>query len=181
MRAAVETAVAGGLSGASVAAIASRAGLSQGTIYLYFPTKDALLREAFMDVKRRIHARIMDAASGAPDTRRAIETQWHALFEFVSRHPDDYAFAEQVSAARLPADWSPEELEAMAADLRAVVERGIADGALRPAPPAVILTVLSAPAAQLARRAALDGVAVDRTVLDETFELIWRGIAAEGP
>ena len=169
--------VAGGLAGATIASIAKRAGISQGTIYLYHEDKDALLRATFIEAKRAIHAALMDAAAGHPGAEGAIRAQWFALHAFVEDRPGTFLFAEQAMAAGLVDRAHEPELERMAEEMLEPIERGLADGTLRPAPAAAIASVLSAPAVQLARRRAM-GTAPDAALLEATFALAWRGVSA---
>lgn len=171
----------GGLGGASIARIARRAELSQGTIYLYFENKDVLLRDVYLGVKREVQATLMSAAADAgEDTAGAIRSLWFALFEFVARDPDAFAYGEYVSSTRLlDDDARQDELTAMSNEVLAVIERGVEEGVLTAAPVAAIVSVLSAPAVQLARRYALSGERPDQKLLDETFRIVWRGIATD--
>ena len=167
--------VAGGLAGASVAAIAARAGVSQGTIYLYHDDKEALLRAAYVEAKRTIHDALMAAAEGHATTADAVRAQWFALHRFVEDDPATFLFAEQAAAAGLVDDVADPDLARMAAETTGLIERGIEDGTFRPAPVAAIAAVLSAPAVQLARRRALGGT--DPAVVEAVFSLAWRGVA----
>lgn len=48
----------------SVAAIVVRAGVAQGTFYLYFPSKDDVLRELVKDMGRRLRHALSEATKG---------------------------------------------------------------------------------------------------------------------
>ena len=170
--------VAGGLAGASVASIAKRAGVSQGTIYLYHDDKAALLRATFLEAKRAIHGALMEAAAGHASTRDAIRAQWFALHRFVESDPGTFLFAEQAMGADLIGEGERAEFDRMACEMLAPIERGLADGTLRPAPPAAIASVLSAPAVQLARRRAFGHDTCDDALVAATFDVAWRGVAA---
>lgn len=179
IEAAIEEVVAGGLAGASIASIAKRAGVSQGTIYLYHVDKAALLRATFLEAKRAIHRALMEAASDHAATIDVIRAQWFALHRFVERDPGTFLFAEQAMGAGLVGEDERAELARMAAEMLDPIERGLADGTLRSAPPAAIASVLTAPAVQLARRRVAEHGACDDALLEATFDLAWRGVAAD--
>jgi AcrR family transcriptional regulator len=72
-----------GLAGARVEDIAARAGVSKGTVYLYFPGKDELFREAVRAKVRRTIEELSRAAppGGDPIVRlaRFVDTYWAQL------------------------------------------------------------------------------------------------------
>lgn len=64
MDAARELIVEGGFAAASVAAVARKAGIATGTIYRYFPSREALLLEVFRAVSDREMSRLEEIAAG---------------------------------------------------------------------------------------------------------------------
>lgn len=175
--AAIADTVERGLVGTSIARIATRAGVSQGTIYLYFPTKEALLQEAYLDVKRAFHERQMALARASASSEEAIRAMWMDLYAHALERPNDFAFTEYVAAAKLLDPQKQPEVDAMAEDIRGIVAAAVADGTLRDAPVQAILSVLTAPAIHLARRHVVQKQAVSKDVVEITFQAIWRGLA----
>ena len=112
-----------GLAAARLEDIAKRAGLSKGTIYLYFPNKEELFREMVRrTVVRQIEEseREFQATSGAATERSATfmrrywtyirSSQFAPLFRLI--HAEIHSFpdlarfyAEEVDVARTPARW----------------------------------------------------------------------------
>lgn len=79
IRAALDAFAENGLSGARVEDIARRAGVSKGTVYLYFDGKEELFKEAIRDKVGRTLEGLSSAASpGEPVERlvRFIEAYW---------------------------------------------------------------------------------------------------------
>ncbi len=71
-----------GLAGARVEDIAARAGVSKGTVYLYFPGKEELFREAVRaNVRRTLESLASAAPPGEPVERltRFIDAYWAHL------------------------------------------------------------------------------------------------------
>ena len=79
-----------GYAGASVSKITDRAGVGQGTFYLYFPTKHEVFVELVDDLNRRVrHAMSVGAARGA--TRLDAEREgFREYFRFIADHPGIY-------------------------------------------------------------------------------------------
>src|SRR3954453_6351585 len=70
VRAAHELVAGGGFGAASVAAVATRAGVATGTVYRHFSSKGELFAEVF----RRAAQHEVDAVAGAPDLPSGVET-----------------------------------------------------------------------------------------------------------
>lgn len=58
--------LADGVGGTSIAAIAERAGVAKGTVFLYFPTKEHIVQAIEADFNERIVERTSAAAAAAP-------------------------------------------------------------------------------------------------------------------
>ena len=79
--------------GCAVPAVAERAGVATGTIYRYFPSKEALLNAVFQQWKGELRDRLLaDHRAGEP--RDEFHHWWSALSGFVREHPTAFAFLE---------------------------------------------------------------------------------------
>jgi len=80
---------------ASIVEITRRAGVSQGTFYLYFPGKIEIFREVVRDLGHQLRAEIALSVTGAT-TRAEIERLGiEAFFDFTARHPALYRIVRQ--------------------------------------------------------------------------------------
>lgn len=127
LEAALDTFVAKGFSAARMEDIAARAGVSKGTIYLYYPSKEAIF-EALVrrDIIPRVEAaEAMLAASGA-----APELQLRHLLEFMGKATADPRVAAVPKLVLAEAGNFPEMARFYR---REVVGRGLAliEGILR--------------------------------------------------
>jgi AcrR family transcriptional regulator len=79
-----------GFSRASVSSITKRAGVGQGTFYLYFPGKQDALRELVRHMGRELRHALSRATAGAP-SRTEIERQgFEAFLRFSLEHKNLY-------------------------------------------------------------------------------------------
>ncbi len=139
-----------GLSDSRLDDIAKRAGLSKGTIYLYFPNKEELFREV---VRNTVVSNIetseqeISAMSGsATDAlRRSLRAYWTfirsakfaPLFRLIHAEIQNFPdlakfYAEEVVSRRLRL-------------IASIIERGIGSGEFRPVDPFVAARMLAAP------------------------------------
>ncbi len=142
-RAVIAAAAAGvfaekGFSSATMAEIAGAAGITPGTIYLYFGSKEELLfatvLEEIDDLERRMH-RAQDGA-GAPPAE--LQRMMHSYFEFWSERPHGFQMlmaglgreARTKASAELVAEYD-RRAGACLGLLRDVLTRGMESGAFR--------------------------------------------------
>jgi AcrR family transcriptional regulator len=137
LEAATEVFAEKGLVAARLEDIARRAGVSKGTIYLYFPNKEELFREmvrqlVIANIERAERALVEDATTATDQLHRYIRSHWafqrsqlfQALLKFLhgelQQHPDlaeFYAREVVMRALRL---------------LAGIIRRGVATGEFRP-------------------------------------------------
>ncbi len=82
-----------------------------------------------------------------------------------------------MSAAKI---LSPEQqaiTDKYAADIAALLKRGVDDGTLADLDTSLLSLLLVAPAMQLARSAVLSGQKIPETLIEQTFERVWLSIA----
>jgi TetR/AcrR family transcriptional regulator, repressor of fatR-cypB operon len=175
--AAVSEVIQSGLGAASVARIAARAGVSTGTVYLYYPNKEELLQEVYLQIKQEFHRRVMAAVKPKASSAANIRAMWFAVYEHLVLHPDDFVFSEYISAARLLDKAHQTQIERMAKEMVQVLDAAVADGTLRNLPLSALRALLIAPATHLARQAAVEGKKPLAKVVESTFAAVWRAVA----
>ena len=139
-----------GLAASRLEDIAKRAGLSKGTIYLYFPNKEELFREMVRDTvvsqiergEEAIHSMTGSASDALIHLMRAKWTfirspQFAPLFRLI--HAEIHSFPDL-------ARFYAEEVVARGQRLIAgIIERGIASGEFRKVEPIAAARMLNAP------------------------------------
>lgn len=130
--AAIEVFAERGFQGARVADVATTAGVAEGTIYLYFKNKQALLLSIFEQTMDRLLDEVADAITGPTDPMARIRA--FAVFHLhqVEHHP---AVAEllqiELRAPQLLRNHRPEKLWAYLDVLRGLILEAQKAGQLR--------------------------------------------------
>ncbi|MCY6380753.1 TetR/AcrR family transcriptional regulator [Hoeflea prorocentri] len=168
--------VENGLDKAPVSRIAKRAGVSAGTIYVYYPNKDEMLQSIYLEIKSLLHDAMMTASGPGADSAKRIRSMWFAMFGFMLENPDMFAFHEIVAAEKLLGPDQLEEVAGMAGDIHGVLGDAINDRTLKDMPMDCVISLLFGPAVNLARRM-LSGGSHDLQKADLVFRSIWTGIA----
>lgn len=178
-----------GFSATKVDDIARQAGVSKGTVYLYFPSKEALLE----GIVKRAMAPIADSA--APDLaqfegdpRLPIAMLLHMLSHQLGQ-PDKIAILKLIlrEVMNFPAIaemYRRHVLDKMVPALIGLIARGVEQGYLRPVDPELTIRSVVGP---LIAHIALseifgirpaDGMAMERLV-ENHIDILFRGIGAD--
>ena len=130
--------------GAATATIAKEAGVSNGSLFLYFDTKTTLLNELYVGLKTEMGAAATAglASEGAP--RDQIRHMWGQWLRWATTNPEKRRALAQLEVS----DEITPEAHRTVADaqkgMAELLERLRADGPMRDAPLGFVLTLASA-------------------------------------
>jgi AcrR family transcriptional regulator len=94
MRAAIACFVERGFHGTAVPQIAKEAGVSAGTLYHYFPSKEALVNELYRTWKTAVAQRVFTAFPRGAPVREQFRVMWNELATFAREEPAAFGFIE---------------------------------------------------------------------------------------
>jgi AcrR family transcriptional regulator len=80
---------------ASISEITRRAGVAQGTYYIYFHSKREIFAELVEDIGERLRAEMRAAISGLTDRLEIERRGFRAFFTFVARHRRIYSIVQE--------------------------------------------------------------------------------------
>jgi len=170
-----------GLHATPTSAIAREAGVAHGTLFLYFPTKEALLNALYLelvsDAHRAATAPAVPTADAAADPREQLWPLWRALARWHLDHAEVNRVIQQLrSSGVLTAETREAEERAQAEGL-AHFREAIARGALRDLTLRVFWALYAGPMLALAEANADDGTAaVSDAELRAAFEGVCRSV-----
>lgn len=168
--------VANGLGKAPVSRIAKRAGVSAGTIYIYYPNKDEMLQSTYLEIKSLLHDVMINAYQTTSSSAEGIRSMWFAMLRFIVENPDMFAFHEAISAEKLLNPDQRDDISAMAKEIHELLLSAIGDGTLKDMPMDCMIPLLNGPLISLARRTLSNG-STQLENADLVFDAIWAGIA----
>ena len=119
-----------GFADTSIASITLEAKVAQGTFYVYFRTKEDVLRELVLRMGRRLRRSLTLAAAGLDDRLEIERRGIHAFFAFVRQNPNLYRvvaesqFIDETAYRKYYTDF--------AASYRALLEASVARGQISP-------------------------------------------------
>jgi AcrR family transcriptional regulator len=168
-----------GLHATPTAAIAREAGVAAGTLFLYFPSKEALINALYLELlDEQLRAAAADAdCPDAPSTPSALLWRsWQGLARWYLEHRDASRALQQCKTSGI---LTPETRAAEQRAREAGLERfreAIARGVLRDLPSSAFWALYAGPILALADARDAGEVAVTEEVLRVTFEGVCRGV-----
>jgi AcrR family transcriptional regulator len=160
---------------ASISSITAEAGVGQGTFYLYFQSKEEVLRELVTHMGRMLRQHLTEATAGAGSRIKVERKGLKAFIEFVRRNPDLYRIVEE-------SQFVDEQVYRryymdFAATYRAALTAAETRGEIRPGNAEVRAWALMGIAVFLGQRYGLWDVATPlEDVIGPALDLIARGI-----
>ncbi len=168
--------------GTAVPAVAERAGTGVGTIYRYFPSKEALGNAVYRRCQASLRDRLRLAAPPprAASVRRRFRAYWTALSLFAREEPAAHAFLEhQQHAAYL--DRESRRLAAEVDELaHALLRDGQVEGVVRDADPALLGALVSGAFVGLTKAARAGAVRLGPATLALAEQAAWDLVRAPG-
>ncbi len=174
-----------GLHATPTSAVAREAGVAAGTLYLYFPSKEALVNALYLALEGEQHRAAMSGVDApgvdVDDPRAPLWRAWHGLARWHLDHPEATRVLQQLRGSGiLTAETRAAEQRAREDGL-ARFEEAIAAGQLRDLPVRAFWALYAGPIFALAEAAEQgEALAVTDAMLRETFDGVCRAVLPPG-
>ncbi|MDB5405282.1 MAG: TetR/AcrR family transcriptional regulator [Rhodospirillales bacterium] len=159
--AAATSAVASSGVAASTIKIAKDACVAEGTLFVYFPTKDDLLNQLFLHLKSDLRGFLAADYPADGHIQEQIQHLWNRLVDWGARSPDKRKALRQLKVSEKITEASQNAGQAMFYDFVAVVENGFKTGILREQPLSFLGGVTEAIADMVLESASRDPAKLD--------------------
>lgn len=134
LEAALRLFVRHGVQQTSTAAIAAEAGTAAGTLFLYFPTKQALVNELALEIGRKQSDHINSLLKPSLNARETFLAIWEGSLRWFQDNLEAYKFFRQVRITNLVDEATVRESEKYLAYFFEAIQKGLAEGCLKPVP-----------------------------------------------
>ncbi|WP_273144174.1 TetR/AcrR family transcriptional regulator [Halomonas sp.] len=166
-----------GFGASSVARIARRAGISPGTVYIYYCDKETLLEAAFLHVSDRLIETALTAFDPRPGLREALGAVWRAMFALALEQPRLFRFHEQFTHSSRMNPALQERNEARLAPVLEAIEQGQREGRIKPVGLELIEAFLLRPIHSLVHGHSCRPFTPTPEAIDSAFAMTWDAIA----
>lgn len=175
MSAAVRVIASQGL-GAPTAMIAKQAGVSNGSLFTYFETKDDLFNQLYMDLKAEMAAAALAELPAGSSSRDQMSHLWSRWLHWATSCPDKRRTLAHLDVADEITPTSRRVASQAMAAIALLLKRSHVNGPMRDAPLALVVALMGALA-----DATIDFMIRDPANAGEHgrsgFEALWRIIA----
>jgi AcrR family transcriptional regulator len=162
--------------GAPTASIAKAAGVADGTLFVYFPTKADLFDQLYRSIKEDMIGDVMAGLPAGADLQAQFSHIWRVWTSWGAQQPAQRKALAQLSASDLVTPASRRAVLDAAADVLAIVAAISAGGALRDAPQAFVGALVEAMATVTMDSMAQDAALADTRCADG-FTAVWNALS----
>ena len=161
---------------AATAAIAKEAGVSNGSLFVYFDTKTTLLNELYVALKTEMNEAAMAGVAEDGDAREQLLHLWSQWLRWATGNPDKRRVIAQLDVSDQISDASHQIVRAGFSGMAHSIDRARAAGPLRDASLGFVLALLTAVA-----ETTIDAIINDPAGADAVtalgFDAMWRMLA----
>lgn len=168
-----------GFHGTPTSTIAKAAGVANGTLFHYYPTKDELVLALYIDLKKRLNNYIAENTSTETTLKAVLKGQYLSTLYWALENKNEFKFMEQFSASPYLKLIASEAMEKHLKPLFALLKQGVKDGHIKALPIDFIFTMITSHTFGVHQYliATKMSKAKQHQLISDTFELLWKMIS----
>ena len=157
--------------------IAKEAKVGMGTIYNYFSSKEELVNQLYLELKRNLGNAILQDYSPEAPLREQFFGLWRNLFQFHLRHPDVFQFLEQYSFSPIITPETKALVGWKLWDLSIqIIEHGRKQQILKDLPADILLLIATSPINNLVKEHISGRISLDESRVEAALTACWDAI-----
>ena len=179
IQAALDLIVEHGFHGTSMAMVAEKADVGVGTIYHYFESKDALIKELYQELEQKVMVTLRGGDPISKPIKERFIHLWTVLLKYFIAHPLYFRYIEQYHNSPYGISLRRDRILSKADDrgiFKNLLEEGIAQQVIKGLPLSMLFALAFGPLVVLVRDHTLGFAMLDDTFIAETVEACWHGI-----
>jgi AcrR family transcriptional regulator len=161
-----------GVQATPMSAIAKAADTGMGTIYNYFPTKEDLINEIYMYIKRESFKTLMLPTS-EESIKKRFDHFYRSMILYFIKYPLQFRFMDQFQSSPILTDKTRKDGRETAAMFMTMIERGQNEGIFKPIPFNELTHFLSGGVFGFIRWVMNEKIPLTETLLDTQIRLAW--------
>lgn len=132
-----------GFHGTPTSKIAQEAGVANGTLFHYFPTKDDLVMALYVDIKIRLNSAIAENAEPGPSLKETMKGTFLASIYWALDNKDEFRFIQQFQTSPFYSSLDPAEAEQQLKPHLDLLRRGIKEKIIKSLPVDLLFTLIT--------------------------------------
>lgn len=167
-----------GFGGTAMPDLARAAGVGAGTIYRYFPSKEALANVLYRQCKAKLGETVWHGFDPEAPLRETFLGAWRRMAAFACARPREFRFLELHHHAPYLDDESRALAEQVEAPGIAFMRRGVETGAFPPLPPALAIGLVWGALVGLVKHAEAHATPLDAPAVELAGAMLWSALSA---
>jgi AcrR family transcriptional regulator len=155
--------------------IAREAGIANGTLFYFFPTKDDLVKALYVDLKSQLAAHTAETIRNKTDLRAMMQGYYTATLIWAQQNRTAFRFMEQFNTSPYLHQLAEEEMQKHIKPLLGLLEKGMQDKIIKAMDVDIIFTLISGHTFSINQY--LISKQLNETeqekVIHDTFDLLW--------
>jgi AcrR family transcriptional regulator len=165
-----------GFASASISKIAKEAGVSVGTIYIYYKNKEDLVVSVYYDVKQEITNTLYQNMDDSNSVKANLNTLWNNTIKASEVIPMFLSYSEQFANSPFYDLVDKTKLYEFAKPLIDLQIKGIEDKVLKTMTFEVFIAFFITPATFLSNRKLCAGFKINAKNIEDSFQIAWNTI-----
>ena len=162
--------------GAPTAAITCAAGVAEGTLFIYFKTKDELVNALYRDIKLELADAMMSGFPRKASVRHRLQHVWDEYVQWGVAHPVAHKVLKQIEVWDGLSEESKAAGSAPFAEIQAMAQEAVAHRILQDLPQQFIAATMSA-LAETTMQFMRENPKKADAYRSSGFAMLWAGIA----
>ena len=175
-KATLKTVLREGFSGLKMGSVAKEAGIATGTMYVYFESKEDLINELYLELKRHSAAKFMEGYNPEAPFMVNFERIWKNYLKTQLDQPEAAAFMEQYYRSPFLRQAVKEETDKLLSPIFELLEKGKKERLVKDIPTPLLAIQLSGAISEFVRWHESGQIAATKTEIDQVFKLAWDSI-----
>lgn len=165
-----------GFHGTPMSQVAKNAGVAAGTLYLYFDSKDELIRELYLHVRDRMMEAVLQGDNPALAFKNRLFNFWENHFRFYVNNPDCLFFMEQFYSSPYGCGVSLHDHEGFKQTILRLFTCGVESGKLKKMEIGMFSVIIHGSIIAAAKSHLSGRVHFGKKELRQMLNIVWDGI-----
>ncbi len=166
-----------GLAGLRMSAIAEKAKLASGTLYIYFESKEHLLNELYQHIMMSGTIQLLPNITHLP-MKMQFNVIWESVIRFRYQRKDEVLFLDQFRYSPMLSEENSKLTERFISHISKLLDLGKEQMIVKSWSNDLLIPLLYGYANDLARYLAVRKVALTDEIVEQTFKICWDAIKA---
>lgn len=176
LQATMETIAENGFHGSPTSMIADRAGISVGTIYRYFRSKEELIHALYDELESRQRTFILKGYSEDLPFRKRFFHLCRNMYLYLMENPLEFSFVEQYSMSPYGVANLRQKLDSYVEPFHALFKQGIEDQIIKELPLMLLFDLTFGPMINAIMDHNSGLLVLDNNLIDQAIEAKWDAV-----